>query len=78
MEGGGGRERAEEGVGRGSMVLLLYGNLEIGAHVTSNPSYLICLRYLIRSRIVTIGLLFIRKDLFSFMHAQHVLSYHVI
>ena len=32
------------------MVLILDGNLEIGAHIQSNPCYLISLRHLIRSR----------------------------
>ena len=42
----------------------------------SNLGQLICLRYLIRSRAVTI--FFPRKDPFSFLRAQHVVSYHVI
>ena len=33
-----------------SMVLILDGNSEIGAHVRSNLCYFICLRHLIRSR----------------------------
>ena len=35
------------------MVIILDGNLEIGAHARSNISYLICLRHLIRLREVT-------------------------
>ena len=56
--------------------LYLDGNLEIGAHARSNLSYLICLRYLFRSRAVTNRIFFLQ----IFLHAcdQHVLSYHVI
>ena len=36
-----------------TMVLLLYGNTELGAHVKSNFSYLICIGYSIRSIAVT-------------------------
>ena len=36
------------------------------------------LRPLIRSRAVTIRIFLFRKDLFSFMRAQHVVSCHVI
>ena len=35
------------------IVLILYGNSEIGAHVRNNLCYLIRLRHLIRSRAVT-------------------------
>ena len=60
----------------GSMVLILDGNLEIGApHVRSNICYLICLRHLIGSRAVTNRICSLRKDLFSFVRAHHVLSY---
>ena len=47
-----------------TMVLIPDGNSAIGAHV--HLYYLICLRHLLR------------KDLFSYMRAQHVLSYHLI
>ena len=60
------------------LVLNLDGNLEIGAHVRFNLGYLICLRRLIGSRAVTNRIFGRRKDLFSFMHAQPVLSYHLI
>ena len=56
-----------------TMMLTSDGNLEIGAYVRSDVCYLICVRHLIRSRLVTN-----RKDLFSLMRAQHVLSYHLI
>ena len=52
-----------------TMVLILDGNSEIGA---------LCLRHLIRSRAVTFRIFFSRKDLFPFMHALHVLNYHII
>ena len=35
-----------------TMVLILYGNSEIGAHVRTNFRYLICLRHMIRSKAV--------------------------
>ena len=60
------------------MVLILDGNSEIGAHVGSNICYLICLRHLIRSRVVSNSIYFLEKDLISLMLAQDVLSYHVI
>ena len=60
------------------MVLILDGKSEIGAHVRSNLCYLSCLRHLIRSRAVINHIFFLRKDLFSFMRAQNVLSYHLI
>ena len=42
-----------------TVVLILYGNSEIGAHVGCNLCYLTCSRHLIRSR---------TQDLFSFKH----------
>ena len=49
------------------------------AHVTSNLSYLICLSiWLSISRVVTNWIDLLRKDLFHFMRAQHVLCYHLI
>ena len=36
-----------------SLVLILYGNSGMGAHLWSDLSYLICLRHLLRSRAVT-------------------------
>ena len=59
------------------MVLILDCKSEIGAHIRSNPCYLICLRQLIRSRAGENPILF-RKDQFSLMCAQNVLSYHPI
>ena len=57
------------------MVLILEGHSEIGAHVRSNPCYLICSRQLIRSIAVTNRIFFLSKrDLCSFKRAQHVLS----
>ena len=60
------------------MVLLLDGHSEIGAHVRCHICYFICLRNLKRSRAVTNRILILRKDLFSFMRAQHALRYHLI
>ena len=60
------------------MVLLLDGNSEMVSHVRSNLCYLICLRWLIRSRKVTNQNFLLSKDLFFFMRAQLVLSYHSI
>ena len=48
-----------------SVVFILDGNLEIGAHVRSNLCYLTCLRHLIRSKAVTNRKKFIQKDLLS-------------
>ena len=60
------------------MVLIIDGNSEKGAHVRSNLSYLICLRHLNRPRAVTNRIFSLRKDIFSFMRAQLVLSYHLL
>ena len=62
----------------GSMVLILDGNSLKGAHLRRNLYYSTCLRLLISSRAVTNLIFFIRKDLFSFMREQHVMSYHLI
>ena len=51
------------------MVLILYDNLEIGAHVSKNLYYLICLRHLIRSRAVT-NLIFLKTYIFLFACAK--------
>ena len=59
--------------GAGRMVLILDGHSELGAHVRSNLSYLPCLRHWIMSDFFSL-----QKDQISFMHAQHVLSYHLI
>ena len=58
-------------------VLILDGNSEVGVYVRSKLCYLICLRHLIRPIELKNPNLF-RKDLFSFMRAIHVLSYHLI
>ena len=61
------------------MVLILDGTSEIGAHVRSNFCLLTCLRHLSRAREEeNLFFLAFAKDLFSFMRAQHVLSYHLI
>ena len=59
----------------GSTWYSLDGNLEIGAHVWSNICYFTC--HLIGPSRVTNRIFLIRKDLFSGMRAQHVLSYHL-
>ena len=51
---------------------------KIGAHVWGTLCYLICLRHLIRSKTVTNQILFLRKDLFSYMRAQHELASSII
>ena len=53
------------------------GNSEIGAHVRSNLCYWICLRHWIRLRAATNRVFFLTV-LFTFMRAQHGLSYHLI
>ena len=60
------------------IVLISYGISEIVAHILCNFYYLICFRHLIISRAVTYQICFLRKDLFSFLFAQNVLSYHLI
>ena len=60
------------------MVLILDGKLDTGAHVMNNLCYLICLRRLNKSRVVTNRTFFSDKTFFSFMRAKHVLSYHLI
>ena len=57
-----------------NMVLILDSSFEIGAHASCILCYLICLWHLIRLRAVSNKISFLRKDLFSLMHAQHVLS----
>jgi len=52
-----------------TMVLILNGNSEIGTHVKSNLCYLICLRHLIRSRVVTNRNLVFSLKRFFFLHA---------
>ena len=52
------------------------GNSGIVVHVGSDIFYLISLRRYIRSKAVKNRILFVQKDLFSFMRAQLVLSYH--
>ena len=49
-------------------VLISVGNSEVGAHMKSNLCYLICLRYLIRSRAVLNRLIFSPK-IPIFLHA---------
>ena len=61
-----------------TMVLILDVISEVVAHGRSIIINFICLRLLIRSRSGTIRIFFLLKDLFSFMHGQHVLSYHII
>ena len=58
------------------MILILNGNLEIGVHLFL--CYLICFGHFIKSSTVTIRILFLWKDLSSFMRVQHVLNYHLI
>ena len=48
-----------------SLVLILDGNTEIGAHVKSNLCYLISVRHFIRSRTVTNRIFFSDKTNFS-------------
>ena len=60
------------------MLLKLDGNSKIGAHVSSNLCYFICLSNLIISRTVKSRIFFSGKIYFFFMLAQHVLSYHLI
>ena len=50
------------------MVLVFDGNLVLGAHVRSNLCFLICLKQLIKLRVVK------NRNIFSFMRAQHVLN----
>ena len=59
------------------VVLILDGNSAIGAHVRINLSYLIRCGVFIRSGAVINRKFFLRKDLFSFMREQDVISYHL-
>ena len=61
-----------------TMVLILDGNPEIGAHLGKDLGVLIWLRLIFRSRVVTNMILFQTQDLFVFRRAQHVMSYHPI
>ena len=49
-----------------------------GSHVRSHICYLICVRPFFRFRAGTNWIFFLRKDLFSLMLAQYILSYHLI
>ena len=60
------------------MVLLPDGNYVIGAQVRREIGNLISLGHLFISTAVTNLMFFFRKDLFAFIPAQHVLTYHVI
>ena len=60
------------------MVLILDGSTEKGAHLWTTPGYLISLIYLCSLTAVTSLIFFSRKYFFSFIRAQHVLSYHLI
>ena len=66
------------GLHTNSMAFILDGNSETGAYERSNLRNLICLRHLISSRVVTNSILFFEEDPFSFMRAQHVLSYQLM
>ena len=46
------------------MVLILDCHSETGVHVQNNLSYLICLRYLIRSRAATNQVFFLKRPIF--------------
>ena len=59
------------------MILIFDGSSEIGAHIRSDFCYMIVLRHSNRSSAVT-GLNYSLKDLFSFIRAQHILSYYLI
>ena len=61
-----------------AMVLILDGNSGMVAQGRSNLYYLICLRHFIISRGATSRLFFLRKDIYFFMRAQHIMSYHLI
>ena len=60
------------------MVLILDSNSEIGAKVQSTFGYLICLRHCLDREGSQVGFCFVRKDLFSFIRAQHDLCYHIV
>ena len=55
-------------------VHILDGDSEIRAHGRSGFGYLICLRHLFGSKAVTNLIFWLKRDLFSFTFAQHVLS----
>ena len=61
------------------MVLRLNGtNSETSLEGRRYLCYSICLRQLLRSGVVTNNFFFQRREIFTFMRAQHVLSYHGI
>ena len=57
-----------------TIVLILYGNPDIGAHRRSNLCYLNCLRHLIGSR----ADFFLRQRPFFFMRVQYIQNYQLI
>ena len=60
-----------------TMMLILYGNSEMDAHVKSEVGNSICKGHLFRLTAV-VNLKSFSKDRFSFTRAQHVLSYQLI
>ena len=58
-----------------SMVLILDGNSGIGAQVSSNLCYLICLRHLLRSGVFKNRIFVFKRPIFVHPLVKHVLSY---
>ena len=62
-----------------TMVIVWNGNSEIGAHLWNDLGNLICSRHFFRPRAVTtLIFFFLRKEQFSVILAQYVLSYHSV
>ena len=57
------------------MVLILKGHTEIGAHVLINLGFLISLRRIFLDREQP-EIIFFKEDIFLFICAQFVMSYH--
>ena len=58
------------------MVLILKGHTEIGAHVLINLGFLISLRRIFLDREQPEISFFFKEDIFLFIRAQFVMSYH--
>ena len=65
-------------VNENPIALIIDKYSDISAHGRFNIYYLICLRHLIRSRVDTNPIFFVRKDQVFFMRVLHDLSYHLI
>ena len=58
------KKKARDKENMWKMVLILYGNLDVGAHIGSNICYLSCLRHLINK--ITSRIFYLKRPIFPF------------